>query len=119
MFAASGVIELEIPALLMSVKAVNGLSGIKLVLREHFFWKVSTHPDVKAVLDHIEISNHSLDDDLSRADLVLFTTTTLAEEALMRKVPVWQIISVKSNFSSLRAMDEVNKFYSENRCGLH
>ena len=64
-------------------------------------------------LTHIEISNHSLDDDLSRADLVLFTSTTLAEEALMRKVPVWQIISLKSNFSSLRAMDEVNKFYSE------
>ena len=113
LFAASGVIELEIPAFLMTVKAIHGLCGIKLVLREHFFWKVSVHPEVKAILDRIEISNRSLDDDLNRADLVLFTTTTLAEEALMREIPVWQIISEKSNFSSLRAMNEVKKFYSE------
>ena len=115
LFGSSGDIELEIPAFLMVVKAVHGLRGIKLVLREHFFWKVSAHPDVKALLDDIEISNLSLNDDLSRAELILFTKTTLAEEALMRGIPVWQIISVKSNFSSLRAMDQVKKFYSENQ----
>ncbi|MDC3234549.1 hypothetical protein OBB02_00720 [Candidatus Puniceispirillum sp.] len=115
LFAASGDVELEIPAFLMIVRAVQGLSGIKLVLREHFFWKLSGNPEVKPVLDRIEVSNRSLEDDLGRADLVLFTKTTLAEEALMREIPVWQIISGESNFSSLRTMDEVKKFYSENQ----
>lgn len=115
LFAASGDVELEIPAFLMIVRAVQGLSGIKLVLREHFFWKLSANPAVKPVLNRIEVSNRSLEDDLCRADLVLFTKTTLAEEALMREIPVWQIISGESNFSSLRMMDEVKKFHSENQ----
>ena len=115
LFAASGDVELEVSAFLMIVRAVQGLSGIKLVLREHFFWKLSSNPAVKSVLDRIEVSNRSLEDDLSRADLVLFTKTTLAEEALMREIPVWQIISGESNFSTLISMDEVKKFHSENQ----
>ena len=89
------------------------MPGVKLILREHFFWKISDRKEVIDLLDGIEISTCSLDEDLERADLVLFTTTTLAEEALMKSIPVWQIASVKSNFSSLRKIPQVKKIYSE------
>ena len=97
----------------MTARAIQGLIGIRLILREHFFWKLSSNSQLKAVLDDIEISNRSLQDDLKSADLVLFTTTTTAEEAIMCEVPVWQIISEKSNFSPLGNMDQVKKIYSE------
>ncbi len=113
LFAASGVIEIEIPAFLLSARVIKNMPGVKLILREHFFWKISDRKEVTDLLDGIEISICSLDEDLERADLVLFTTTTLAEEALMKSIPVWQIASVKSNFSSLRKIPQVKKIYSE------
>jgi len=113
-FAASGLVDIEVPAFLLALKAIKNIAGIQLVLREHFFWKVSHIQEVKNCLTNIEVSKLSLDDDLDRADLVLFTTTTLAEEALMRSIPVWQIVSTGSNFSSLSDVKEVDYYFNKN-----
>ena len=112
-FAASGVVDIEVPAFIMAVKAIKSISNVELVLREHFFWKISSFSKIKDCLNDIEVSCLSLDEDLERADLILYTTTTLAEEALMRSIPVWQIASIKSNFSALRDVKQVKKIYSE------
>jgi hypothetical protein len=114
-YAASGVIDIEIPAFMMVVRAVKQMMGVKLILREHFFWKISNNTKVRDAIEDIEVSTYSLGEDLERADLILYTTTTLADEAIMRMVPVWQIISMKSNFSSLKNIQEVKKIYSESQ----
>ena len=113
LFAASGVTGVELPAFLMALKVIKLIPNIDLILREHFFWKISKFNELKNFKDDYELSNLTLDQDLERADLVLFTTTTLAEEALMRSIPVWQISSIKSNLSSLSDIEQVKKFFSQ------
>lgn len=113
LFAASGHVDQEIPAFLSVVRVVEQLQGVKLVLREHFFWKLSERADVMKHASSFEVSLLPLEDDINRADLVIYTTTTFAEECVMRSVPVWQIVNQMANFSSLVEFDEVKKIYSE------
>lgn len=71
--------------------ACQGLA-IKLYLRSHPLVKIEDLPAYKGYSNNIISSKATLEEDLSFADLILFTYSTVAEEAFLRGIPVlrWQ-----------------------------
>ncbi|MCX5677954.1 MAG: hypothetical protein NTY76_02480 [Candidatus Omnitrophica bacterium] len=65
---------------------------IRLFLRSHPFAKMEEMPAYKRYRDAFTLSNVSLEEDLNSADLLLFTYSTVGEEAFLRGIPVvrWQ-----------------------------
>lgn len=92
--------------------AVSGLNGIHLCIRNHPLHRINNHPKFYAYMDTIEISKNSLDEDLAQADLILFTYSTVAEEALIQGKPVWQWMPNGFNGSALAEICSIPKFAS-------
>jgi hypothetical protein len=53
-----------------------------------------------------------LEENLDAADLILFTYSTVAEEALLRGKPVWQWLTLGYNGSALAAINGTKQFSS-------
>jgi hypothetical protein len=92
--------------------AVREMTGIKLYLRNHPFARMDRHPGFAPYQDHIEVSQGSLEADLDRADLVIFTYSTVAEEAFLRGKPVWQWLPEGFNGSALAEVVAIPQFGS-------
>lgn len=90
--------------------AAKDLSDIDLLLRNHPFSRTDEHPLYESMKERIEITHGTLDEDLERADLILFSYSTVAEEALVRGVPVWQWCSAAFNGSVFRDIKVVPRF---------
>jgi surface carbohydrate biosynthesis protein (TIGR04326 family) len=82
--------------------ASKDMPYINLYLRSHPFAPINEHPLFKKFKDIITITIGTLDEDLKNADLVIFSSSTVAEEALIKGVPVWQWCSVNYNGSVFR-----------------
>lgn len=91
--------------------ASEGLN-IKLFLRSHPFVKIEDVPDYRQYSKAIVSSMASLEDDLNLADIVLFTYSTVAEEAFLKGIPVlrWQVNGF--NGSVFRDVNVVPSAYS-------
>ena len=92
--------------------AVREMTGIKLYRRNHPFAQMDRQPGFALYQDHIEVSKGSLDGDLDRADLVIFTYSTVAEEAFLRGKPVWQWLPEGFNGSALAEVVTIPQFGS-------
>lgn len=103
-------VETDIEMVQAAVAAVNGLNDVVLTLRSHPFRKVEEHPAFASLQGRVAISVRSLDDDLADTDVVLFTYSTVAEEALLRGVRVWQWLPRGYNASALAEVAAIRSF---------
>ena len=103
--------ELEIEMIQAAVLAIKGLKA-KLYLRSHPFNKMEDWPNYKPYLTKITSSKGSLKEDLEMADLVLFSFSTVAEEALLLGIPVCQWQPAKFNGSVFKDIPLIPSFSS-------
>lgn len=73
-----------------AVAASNGLPGVALHWRDHPLYQFSRRESFRRFRDRIVVRRGTLEEDFDAADLVLFTHAGIAEEALLRGLPVWQ-----------------------------
>lgn len=104
--------DLEMAMVEAVCAAVQDLPQVRLFLRNHPFSKMEEHPKFHIYKEKIEISNNTLEEDLKAADLIIFSYSTVAEEALIRGVPVWQWVSASYNGSVFRDLKVIPSFYS-------
>jgi hypothetical protein len=105
-------VELELAMVEAICTAVREMTGIKLYLRNHPFARLDLLPGFAPFRDRIEVSQGSLEADLDRADLVIFTYSTVAEEAFLRGKPVWQWLPDGFNGSALAEVADIPQFAS-------
>jgi len=73
-----------------AVAATAGLSAVRIYWRNHPNYQFSTRPAFGRFRAIIAVTSGTVSEDLDAADVVLFTHTGLAEEALLYGVPTWQ-----------------------------
>jgi surface carbohydrate biosynthesis protein (TIGR04326 family) len=103
-------VDLELAMVEAVCTAVREMTGIKLYLRNHPFARMDRHPGFAPFKEHIEMSRESLEADLDRADLVIFTYSTVAEEAFLRGKPAWQWLPDGFNGSALAEVVAIPQF---------
>lgn len=104
-------VHLDFEMVQAAVLASEGLN-IKLFLRSHPFVKIEDVPDYRQYSKAIVSSMASLDDDLNLADIVLFTYSTVAEEAFLKGIPVLRWQANGFNGSVFRDVNVVPSAYS-------
>ncbi len=92
--------------------ATDGMAQIRIRLRPHPLQPISRHPAITKWNERITISQAPLDDDVRAADLVLFTYSTVAEEAFVLGKPVWQWLPTGFNSAALAAVMAIPRFGS-------
>ncbi len=70
--------------------ATQDLPLLQVRLRDHPLYRLSDHTGFKAFRRNVVVTAGTADEDLASADLVVFTHSALAEEALLLGIPVWQ-----------------------------
>jgi hypothetical protein len=88
------------------------VDGVRLYLRNHPFSRLDDLPEFSRYRDRIELTQGTLEENLDAADLILFTYSTVAEEALLRGKPVWQWLTLGYNGSALAAINGAPQFRS-------
>lgn len=71
-------------------RATEGISSIKLRIRDHPFYNITNMDTFGKYKSRIEVSTLSSSEDILSSDIILFTHSSLAEEALLMGVPIWQ-----------------------------
>ncbi len=102
--------EIEIDLVEAVCCAAEGLSGLELCLRKHPFSRLDTHPRFQAFADRLEMTRGDLNADIDQADLVLFTYSTVADEAFLAGKPCWQWLPLGFNGSALTDVVELPQF---------
>jgi surface carbohydrate biosynthesis protein (TIGR04326 family) len=105
-------VDLELAMVEAVWTAVREMTGIKLYLRNHPFARMDRQPGFAPYKDHIEVSQVSLEADLERADLVIFSYSTVAEEAFLCGKAVWQWLPEGFNGSALAEVVTIPQFGS-------
>lgn len=105
-------VDLELEMVEAVCAAARDVSGTKLFLRNHPFRQIEQYPRFAPYQDQIELMHESLEEDLAQADLILFTYSTVAEEAFLRGKPVWQWLSLGFNGSALAEVVAIPRFGS-------
>jgi hypothetical protein len=101
LIAASIAADVELDMIEALGNAISGDSAVRVILRNHPFRRLEAEARFALFRERIEVSSASLDDDLRDADVVLFSYSTVAEEAFLRGVPVWQWLPPGFNGSAL------------------
>ena len=70
--------------------ATPGLASVRLRWRDHPNYRFSDRAGFRRFRHRMEVTSGTLSEDLAAADLVLFSQTGVAEEALLRGIPTWQ-----------------------------
>lgn len=104
-------IRLDFEMVQAAFLAAKGLN-IKLCLRSHPFVAMEEAPLYKRYADSIISSSNSLEQDLDSTDLVLFTYSTVAEEAFLRGIPILRWQTAGFNGSVFRDINIVPSVYS-------
>lgn len=105
-------VRLEVDMVEAVCAATQGMEGVKLLLRNHPFSRIEEHPRFATWRDRIELTRGTLQDDISLADLILFTYSTVAEEALLQGKAVWQWLPLGFNGSALSEAVTITRFGS-------
>jgi surface carbohydrate biosynthesis protein (TIGR04326 family) len=90
--------------------AVIGNQAIELRLRSHPFNPIERSPAFYQYRSVIQETKGALKDDLAAADLILFTYSTVAEEAILQGKTVWQWLSLAFNGSALAEVAPIPRF---------
>lgn len=85
--------------------AAKRIPDVELHLRSHPLAKMEEHPDFHKFRKQIQSTTGTLEEDLEDAALILFTFSTVAEEAFLKGIPVWQWRSAAFNGSSFRDIE--------------
>jgi hypothetical protein len=94
------------------VAAASGLVSVHIRWRDHPSYLFSERPAFRRFRELIAVTSGTLDEDLEAADLVLFSQTGLAEEALLRGIPTWQWLWPGCNTSPFLDISVVPTFLS-------
>jgi hypothetical protein len=89
LLAPSFDVDAEIPMLEAALAAAEG-AGVELRLRDHPAAKLSETAAYAGARARAPLSAGTLASDLAWADVVLFVSSTVAEEAVLAGVPAWQ-----------------------------
>lgn len=81
--------------------AARGLPGLKLRMRNHPVRRVDEDPRFWPFRSEIEVSSGSLNADLTWAHVVLYSYSTVAEEAFLHGKSAWQWLPTGFNGSAL------------------
>jgi len=87
---------------------------IQLRLREHPLYRITHFDNFQRFKSRIEISTNSQQKDLTDADIIIFTYSSLAEEALLMGIPVWQWLWAGFNASVFNDIPVIPIFSSVN-----
>jgi surface carbohydrate biosynthesis protein (TIGR04326 family) len=92
--------------------ASRDMKGISLAVRNHPFHRLDEHPGFAPYRGQIESTQGTLEEDLAAADLIMFTYSTVAEEAFLQGIPVWQWLPLGYNGSALAEVATIPQFFS-------
>lgn len=70
--------------------ATKEMDSVLLTFRNHPSYHITDMKDFRRFKPRIKVSRGSVAEDLSNADLIIFTHSSLPEEALLLGIPVWQ-----------------------------
>lgn len=106
--------SLELNSEISMVEAVSLAAGsmqnVRIRLRNHPSSRVDSHPRYKNCTATIEISSGSLKEDLEWSDLVIYSYSTVAEEAFILGKPVWQWLPLGFNGSALAEVARIPQY---------
>ncbi len=105
-------VELEVQMLDAVCAAVQGLDDVRVMVRNHPFSRIERHPAFTRLQPSVTITQDTLDDDLAQADVVVFTYSTVAEEAFLQGKAVWQWLPSGFNGSALAEAVDIPQFGS-------
>ena len=109
LLAASLTADVEID-MVEAVAAAGENLEVDLVLRNHPFRRIDAMPRFAPFKSLISISSDTLEGDLRAADLIMFTYSTVAEEAFLAGKPVWQWVPMCFNGSALAEVWPIPQF---------
>lgn len=92
--------------------ASRDLDGVHLVLKAHPFRRLAEQPEFAPYKPVVRMTEGTLEEELAQADLILFTYSTVAEEAFIRGNAVWQWCSFDFNGSALGEALPIPRFFS-------
>lgn len=104
--------DLEMEMVEAACLAAEPIPQVQLFLRSHPFAPMHEHPDFYIYSDRVQLTRGTLEEDLKNADLIFFTTSTVAEEALLKGIPVWQWLTASYNGSVFRDVKVIPSFCS-------
>lgn len=91
--------------------AFANIPEVTVNLRAHPFSDIETSVDFQKYKGRIHCTaNTTLEQDLAKADIVIFTYSTVAEEAFIKGIPVWQWVSAAYNASIFRDVPVIPTF---------
>lgn len=92
--------------------ATSDLPSVRLLWRDHPLYRFSKRRSFRRFRGSITVTSGTVDEDLQAADLVLFSQTGLAEEALLRGIPAWQWLWPGFNTSPFLDLPVIPSFTS-------
>jgi len=92
--------------------ATRDLSSVRLLLRDHPSYSLSQRCGFQQFQHRIEVTRGTAEEDLDRADLVVFTHSGMAEEALLMGIPTWQWLGAGFNTSVFVDLEVIPTFTS-------
>ncbi len=112
LLACSLAINVEIALVEAVVLAIEGISDVAVRLRNHPLSRVDQHPRFPASRAFVEISDRPLSEDLGWADLVIFSYSTVADEAFLEGKACWQWLPSGFDGSALITVTSIPRFGS-------
>lgn len=100
-------LDLEMDMMDAVCAAVQGVKGVRLSLRNHPVRSLDRDPRFARYRDRMQVTTGSLEEDLAQTDLVLFTYSTVAEEAILNGTPVVQWVPCGFHGSALAEVVEI------------
>ncbi len=83
-------VEIKLDFIQAVYLAVRDMSNVEIHLRKFPSSSIENNSEFSQYRDRVSVTKGSLAQDLAMADLVLFTCSTIAEEAFLMGKPVWQ-----------------------------
>lgn len=108
----TGEVSIELDMLESAALAVRGLEKVELRCRNYPFSRIEDEPRFGPLRGAVEITRGTLEEDLARADVVLVSYSTVAEESLIAGKPVWLWRPTGYNGSALAEVEGVPRFGS-------
>lgn len=105
-------VDLELEMVEALCAATEAMPDVQLYLRSHPFQPIGKHPRFAPYKNRVTLTKGTLEEDIAQADLILFTYSTVAEEAFILGKPVWQWLTLGYNGSALAETKTIPQFTS-------
>lgn len=112
LLACSLEVQIEISMVEAACEAARDVEGLHLRLRNHPTSRVDAHRRFARLRGSVEVSANTLADDIAWADIVVYSYSTVAEEALVQGKAVWQWLPLGFNGSALAEAVSIPQFGS-------